>query len=184
MNMTDADKKILLQDLFEGLRVNMKLCEDILVVIKEEGKALKSMDTQTLFKLSKQKENLLAKTHYLDDSLKGTIGELDPDAISSDAKNNATGAVSTARKLAELAPGLSAQDAEMIKKYNKKLTKLRQEIQIRNQINKKFTEDTLLYLNEAISMITQPVQTQKTYGSGGLPPTNMRSLPSMISREV
>ena len=61
------------QDIIEGLAVNLKLSQQLLTALHEESVALRAMDTQGLFRLSRQKDTLLAKIHYLDVSLQVSI---------------------------------------------------------------------------------------------------------------
>ena len=176
-------KNEMVQELFEGLRVNLKLTQDILKVLEDEGKALVDMDTQRLFRLSKEKSNLLAKIQFIDDSLTKTLSKLG--AENNDQKNVQYGsfALPSVNKLSGLSHLLPKSTLIELNKYKLKIVRLRQEIQDRNLVNKKFTEDTLGYLSDAVSLITAPAQEKITYSSSAMPPFKSR-LPSLISKEV
>ncbi len=183
--MNTNNKQNIIQDLFDGLRLNLKLSEDICQVLEDEGEALKKMDTQALFRLSKQKTNLLAKIQYLDNSIQKTILEVQGEKTVHQKPQFDQTQSNTAKKLQGLANFLPEDKQETINTYQKKLAKLRLAIQSKNMVNKRFTEDTLEYLGGAISLLTNtPVQEKGTYGASGMPPSVKKTLPSVFSKEV
>jgi len=181
--MTDkVDNQALLQDLFEGLRIRTKLSQDILQTLKEENKALRDMATQELFRLVTQKNNLLAKIQYLDESLKNTIkGLLGNDASTTQLQ---TASDHTTFTLSRLAPLLPKEKADTVKQYSHNLRQLRHEIQTQNFVNHRFTHDTLSCLNDAIKLITGSVAANSNYSMPGLATRHQRTNPSLISRKV
>ena len=150
------------QDIIEGLAINLKLSQELLSALHEESSALRAMDTQGLFRLSRQKETLLAKIHYIDDSLRTVTKE----------------------QKAQSAPSLTSEQSQIIGQYKIKINSIRQEIQARNMINKRFTEDTLGYLSDAIALISRPPEEEHTYHIPGRSLARGRSMPSFISREA
>lgn len=151
------------QDILDSLALNLQLCQDLLAALQEENTALRKMDTQGLFRLSRQKDTLLAKIHYLDDSLQKSLAE--------QGKNPS-------------AAGQSPERTRVIGAYKLKIKTMRQEIQAKNMINKRFTEDTLGYLNDAIALITRPAQAENIYRIPGRFQARRQSTPSFISRQV
>jgi len=182
--MTDkVDKQTLQQDLLEGLRISAKLSQDLLQTLKEENKALRGMATQELFRLAKQKNNLLVKIQYLDESLKNTTQGL----LSDDDKATApdrTDSVQGALPLSRLETLLPEEKAETVKQYRRNLHRLRQEIHTQNLINRRFTHDTLACLNDAINLITRPVETNNNYSMPGMTDHHRANNPSLISKKV
>ena len=166
MTTTNTPKAKDGQDIIEGLALNLKLSQELLIALHEESVALRAMDTQGLFRLSRQKDTLLAKIHYLDDSLK-TLKT----ALTKEHKTSST-------------PELTSEQSQVIGHYKDKINSIRQEIQSRNMINKRFTEDTLGYLSDAIALISRPTAADNTYHIQGRSQARGRCLPSFISREA
>lgn len=148
------------QEIIEGLAVSLKLSQDLLASLHEESKALRTMSTQELFRTSHQKDILLSKIHYLDDALQSSFSALRKDPASS---------------------SLSPEHSRLIDDYKRKITNIRQEIQTRNTINKRFTEDTLRYLSDAIALITRPPEADNTYRMPGRSQARAKNMPSYIS---
>ena len=151
------------QDIIEGLAVNLKLSQELLSALHEESVALRTMDTQGLFRLSRKKDTLLAKIHYLDDSLQVSL---------------------TKEQKAQSALSLTSEQSQIAGQYKNRINSIRQEIQSRNMINKRFTEDTLGYLSDAIALISRPPEADNTYHIPGRSQARGRSMPSFISREA
>jgi flagellar biosynthesis/type III secretory pathway chaperone len=151
------------QDVLEGLALGLTLSRELLASLQEESIALRTMDTQGLFRISRQKETLLAKIHYLDDSLRPAL---------------------TAGGNAQSTPAHTPEQTQLINQYRAKIKATRQEIQARNLINKRFTEDTLGYLSDAIALITRPAEADHTYRIPGRSQPRGKTLPSYISRGV
>jgi len=143
-----------------SLATSLQLSEDLLAALHEEGTALRAMDTQGLFRISRRKEALLAKIHYLDDAIKH--------AWTTHGQGR---------------PGLDTPTEEIrhIAQYQQRINSTRQEIQAKNSVNKRFTEDTLSCLSDAIALLTQPPQNENTYRVPGRSQARPRTLPSCIS---
>jgi len=159
------------QTIHDSLQQQVQLCQGFLCLLKEEQNALVSMDLQSLMHFSRKKEELLLHIQRLDSSIQDSTGRL---AVSVNAMPGS---------LAELIPLLDDDAAEELDDVRQKLKQIREEILVRNLINKRFTEDTLMYLNDAIALIS----------GGGVPPSTYadqarhsrkNSDPSLISREV
>lgn len=163
MTTTNSPNSPVEQEILEGLAINLNLSQELLTTLEEENTALRAMDTQGLFRISRHKDTLLAKLHYLDDSLRNSLAEEGKTQRASDP---------------------TSERMRMIGQYKEKIRSLRQEIQTRNWINKRFTEDTLSYLSDAIALITRPVQAENTYRIPGRSLARGKNMPSFISREV
>lgn len=165
----NANNLIDIQDLLQDLQVNQKLAEELLLLLAQENTALQKMDIRSLSFLAKEKETLLVKIHYLDNRITETVRQHVP------GKKN--------KKLADLVPILESDQAKVLSQYNKNLIALRQEIQAKNLVNKRFTGDTLLFINDAISVFISPPSRNQLYGNKGKSRHHYKN-PTMISREV
>ncbi len=174
-----TDTQTPIKDLIENLRVNMKLSQEIVDTLKEENKALRCMATQDLFRLSKQKGNLLAKVHYLDKALQNMISELQGISSSQDQHDRPTMVT-----LSNFTINLPKEQAAVINEYCHKIKQLRQDIQAQNLMNKRFTHDTLACLSDAITLITKPAANANTYGATRHCRQYNTNQPSLISKEV
>ena len=152
------------QNVIDDLAINFKLSQDLLLALHEESSALRAMDTQGLFRISRHKDTLLTKIQYLDNTVGLALAERGKD---------------------EAASVLTPEESRMIGQYKNKINLMRQEIQAKNLINKRFTEDTLGYLRDAIGLFTKPLQDENTYRvPGRTQARGQKTLPSFISREV
>lgn len=151
------------RDIVESLATSLRLSEDLLAALHEESTALRTQDTQGLFRISRHKETLLTKIHYLDDALKKAWGASGQDHT----KIN-----------------VPPEELRLIGQYQERINATRQEIKTRNTVNKRFTEDTLSCLGEAIALLTRPPQNENTYRIPGRSQTRGRTLPSCISCEA
>jgi len=163
MNPTNDSKKHPGQDILDNLEVNLKLSQDLLAALHEESRALRGMDTQGLFRISRQKDTLLAKINYLDDTIKASLTEAGKPPSSA---------------------SLTPEKAKIISQYQIRINAMRKEIQARNLLNKRATEGTLGYLNDAIALLSRPDVEENTYRVPGRSALRNKNLPSYISREV
>jgi len=173
------------QDVLENLSLNVKLSQDLLALLDNENTALRAMDTKELHKISKQKSTLIAKIQFLDDSLKNHITDdkyapLQETPVA-DSSQPTFSETSSIPGLIDLLP---PDRKEAAKQCKEKLSKTRHDILFKNYINKKFTQDTLGHLSDAIALFTQPVVKQNTYNAPGNRAKNRSSLPQLLSREV
>ncbi len=150
-------------DILDGLAVNLKLSQDLLTALHEESTALRGMDAQGLFRISRQKDNLLSKLQYLDHSLQTSLAD----------ENTTT-----------TASRLTSEQLRTVGQYKTRINSMRQEILSRNTINKRLTEDTLGYLSDAIALISGSAQEENIYSIPGRSQTRSKNLPSFISRGV
>ncbi len=157
---------------YEVLEQEVQLSEDMLAILGEEQKALTAMDMQALIRLSARKQNRLNRIQSLDAMLAEMAGEILP------------GAQTKTARLAALIPLLSPEEGKKVGQYRKNLTRLREEILSRNQINGHFAEDVKTYLNDAIALITSSIADRPMYGLTGLSKKPSLNQPSLISREV
>lgn len=178
-------QNIKIEELFEGLKLSQTLAADILDILKEENKAIQKMATQSLIRITKQKEDLLEKTYYLDNKISTMVSQY-MSSVSRQVKSTPGGVspqISKGKKITDLVPILSPEQGQIIQQYYKNLTKFRQEIFTRNMINKRFIKDTLQYINDAISLITdQPPKNRLYCNKGRADYGNQKA--TMISREV
>ncbi|HEX9716048.1 MAG TPA: flagellar export chaperone FlgN [Desulfurivibrionaceae bacterium] len=152
---------------FETLEQEVLLSQDMLAILNEEEKALVAMDMQALIRLSGKKENRLTRIQALDSLLTEMSEKILPGA-----------------KLSSLIPLLNPEEGEKLRQYRKNLTRLREEILGRNQVNSHFAADVKTYLNDAILLITSGIAERPMYGLTGISRKPSLSQPSLISREV
>ena len=157
---------------YEVLEQQVQLSEDMLAILSEEQKALTAMDMQGLIRLSAKKENRLSRIQALDTLLAEMTKEFRPEAEEKTAK------------LSALIPLLAPEEGKKLGQYRKNLSRLREEILSRNQINGHFAEDVKTYLNDAITLITSGIADRPMYGLTGLSKKPSLNQPSLISREV
>ena len=157
MTMANYEQISGAQDVVEGLNVSLKLSQDLFLLLADENAALRAMATQELFRISRQKMSLLARLNYVDE----VLGRLLPEATEA-----------------------SSERRQLIGQYQRRLNQVRRAIQDQNLINKRLTEDTLGYLNDAISLLTRPAREESVYRAPGRTPGRNLTLPSVISRAV
>ncbi len=172
----NTNTKTPFEDLVEDLGINMKLSQEIVDILREENKALRVMATQDLLRISKQKENLLIKVHYLDQNLQEATNKLQISGIGQSPQ--------APMPLSKVIAHLPNEQGTVIKQYCHNIKQLRLEIQAQNLINKRFTHDTLTCLNEAISLITKPAPQGGSYGAIHRGKQYNANQPSLISKEV
>jgi len=160
-----------IEELFEALKLSQTVSAEIYELLKEENGAIQKMATQSLIRITKQKEDLLEKINYLDNKIGAII------------RRYLANKEHTGNKIGDLLPFLPPEQGQILEQYRKNLTKYRQEIFTRNMINKRFTHDTLQYIDDAISLITAQPSENNLYGNRGVA-HYVNQKPAMISREV
>ena len=169
--MMIGNTKQLPPQFFELLDHEVKLYEELLQILHDEQRVLVEMDIETLISLSKKKENQLLKIRLLDESLQEMMKSLAGYPQAETMGISALVAFST------------PTDAVRINNCLTLLSKTRDSILKLNVLNKRFIEDTLGYLNDAIFLLTGAAMTQAVYGARGL--TQQRvSGPVRINAEV
>ena len=167
-----TEQKSLPAKFYETLEQEVLLSQDMLTILNEEQKSLVSMDMQGLIRLSAKKENRLSRLQALDFLLAEMTGEILPEAPGKPAK------------LSALIPLLNQKEGEKLGQYRQKLTRLREEILSRNQINSHFAADVKTYLNDAITLITSGIANRPMYGLTGRSMKPSLNQPALLSREV
>jgi hypothetical protein len=158
-------------DVFGLLAKQTQNCEEMLVLLSDEKKALMIMDTSALLSLSRMKEQQLSLIQALDGTLTKT------------AENIAQTFDLPAAGLSGLAPHLPPEEAKKLSRVRKELLHLQEEILSRNLLNKKFAQETKNFLGDAISLITGAMRQDQGYTTRGLNRSS-KNQPSFISREV
>lgn len=157
--------------LFRALEKEISLCEELVTVLEKEKSALIDMEMQQLIGLSGLKQSLTERISRQDECIRESIMTLvdEPDG--------------TVVKLSAVEPVIGDNDAEVLRKYREKLASLRFQIEDRNLVNRRFAEESLQYIGDAISMITGAIAEHTSYESRG---NNRPSTPgpALISREV
>ncbi|MBU0479528.1 MAG: flagellar protein FlgN [Proteobacteria bacterium] len=157
--------------LFASLEKEIALCEELVTVLDIEKAALIAMNMQELIRLSGLKQNLAERISRQDEYLRETIVRLVED---SDGR---------VYKLSALEPVIADDEAASLRRYREKLSSLRFKIEDRNLVNRRFAEETMKYIGDAISMITGAIAEHTAYQSrGNHSPSTPR--PALISREV
>lgn len=170
-NLITGTTQQLPPQLFELLDHEVKLYGELLQILREEQRVLAEMNIEALISLSKKKENQLLKIRLLDESLQEMMKSLDGSPQTKTMGLSAVAVFST------------PADAERINNCLTLLSKTRDSILKLNVLNKRFIEDTLGYLNDAIFLLTGAAMTQSVYGARGF--TQQRtSGPVMINAEV
>ncbi len=162
---------LLTQKMHTNLQKQMQLCRGFLCLLKEEQNALVSMDLQSLMRYSRKKEELLHHIHNLDNTIQETTLEMAQEFNDKP------------RTLTDLLPLLPEKNAGELNNFRKKLIAIREEIQVRNMVNKQFTEDALSYISDAIDLITGNGESQPVYAAQK---TSHKKTcdPTLLSKEV
>jgi len=157
---------------YDTLKEEIAISEEMLKILSQEQEALTRMDMQALINISARKSYRVAHLQALDKQLQEIASSL-------------TGCpAGTVVKLRTLEPMLDPAEAKEIAEYRLRLGSLREEIFTRNIVNKKFTEETKHFLNDAISTITGAVAERSMYGRSKSLAKPSVNHPSLISREV
>lgn len=164
-------KNSLTATMHTNLEKQMQLCRGFLCLLKEEQNALVTMDIHALMRYSRKKEELLHHIHNLDNSIQETTLEMAQEYRSKP------------KTLSQLLPLLPREKAGELNKFRKKLFEIREEIQVRNMVNKQFTEDTLSYISDAIDLITGTGKEPSVYAAQKISHKKTCD-PTLLSREV
>lgn len=155
--------------------------DEFLVLLEEERQAIIKMDVATLVTISRRKMLQLDQLQDLDKSvekraeslLKGrTVSRRRP-------QEKRSGKIVHLSAIAEISP---QEHRKVLLQSKEQLAARRRAIDDKNFINKRLVEDSLGYLNDAISLFT-PVSNEPAYGkrSGG---RKNKFQPALISRAV
>ncbi|MEW6220149.1 MAG: flagellar protein FlgN [Thermodesulfobacteriota bacterium] len=143
----------------------------LLEILQAEQTALLAMSMEGVIKTSKQKESQLLKIRLLDDSLQELARGL--------ARPGQDGPVT----LSGLAAAAGGDEGDRLRRHRRALLAAKDEIVQQNGLNKRFIEDTLGYLGDAIAILTTPAAPPSVYGQRGRVRTAAQT-PTRISREV
>ncbi|MEA3547862.1 MAG: flagellar protein FlgN [Thermodesulfobacteriota bacterium] len=160
-----------LASLEELLNMQTGYCRGFLRTLEEEKQALVDMDMPRLISITAKKEYQLKRLTHLDKMAREKVAEI----------GNTLGQEKI-EKLSSLHALLGENDGTTLQLHIHTLAGLREEIRDRNIINRKFTIDTLSYIENGISLITGGIETDKHYHAGGV--SRLSGGPALISREV
>lgn len=177
MNTTAETKgRAVPRQFFEILERQRKLTLEMFTLLEDEKEALTTLAIDRLIGLSSKKQRKMEMMCSQDGILKEMIDALAPPQEPQSGENRPV-------ELSRLLPFCTEKEAALLKRYRDALSNYRREILIKNLYNQKFTEDTLKYLNGAISLLTGAITNDLRYGNKGKP-RNVHREPSMISRAV
>lgn len=157
--------------LIANLQKQIKFSKIFITLLDKEQAALIDMNIATLMTLSKQKESGLRQMTYVDEQIQEATR-----AILDVPKEESV-------TLQQLGAVLPKDDARKIEIGASLLKKIRIKIDEKNYINLRFTQDTLHYLGDAISLISDGIATDPIYSIHGLGKASSVA-PALISREV
>lgn len=157
-------------------------CTDaFLALLEEERQALLKMDVTALMGISRKKTRQLERLQQLDRSMEERVQSLlkRQAAFSDQAKKGDNGKIVRLSAIAELCPG---EHKKKLCQGRDQLAARRSAIADKNYINKRLVEDSLGYLNDAISLLTgagrKPVYGRKAGNNRN------KNQPALISRAV
>jgi len=160
------------EEVFDLLRKEVGLSQEMLALLDQEKTALAAMDMPGMIELSSQKLKLLSRIRALDDALQ-KIGRQLTEGTASTIKLSA---------LVEIASG---EERRQLEDLRRQLLNLREQILSKNIVNKYFATDTGHYLRDAISLITTAAAEQHpSYGKAKQGGKAYNNQPTLISREV
>ena len=183
--MTILQRESLLEGVIDDLLVlldkELVYADAILVLLEEELQALIDMDMSALVTISNRKITQLHRMQRLDASVQEKISAIlvgsdkRPEGKVASSKENIVDISSVADLL---------EEGGKVKLHRKKdmLREKRSAIVDRNYINKRLVEDSLAYLNDAISLLTTRPE-EPGYGKKKTGPKRVSS-PAFLSRAV
>ena len=160
-----------LASLEELLNMQTGHCRGFLRILEEEKQALIDMDIPRLISITAKKEYQLKRLTSLDKMAREKVMVI----------GNSLGQ-GKIEKLSSLQALLDENAGATLQRHIRTLAGLREEIRNRNIINRKFTMDTLSYIENGISLITGGITPDKRYHAGGV--SRLSGGPALISREV
>lgn len=158
--------------LMDSLGRQITLSRAFVALLDKEQAALLTMGMENLMRLNKQKESGIRQITFLDEQ----IQQIAHDMVQDHAPDDII-------KLRDILPLLNKEEAKKLADNRQILTGLRRQIDEKNYINYSFTKDTLKYLNDAIGLISDGVNTEPIYSARG-PGKAINHSPMLISKEV
>lgn len=159
---------------FKAMEQEIILSEEMVTILNAEQQALVAVDMPALISLSTRKGALATRLAAMDTQLqemaRAAMGQPQDTVI----------------RLRAIAGLLDPAEASKLEASRLRLASLRNEILSKTIVNRKFTEETRQFLNDALTTITGSMTERPLYGRNmgrgmGRPMTNQ---PSLISREV
>ncbi len=166
-----ADQYAGLASLEELLTMQTGHCRSFLRTLEEEKQALVDMDMPRLISITAKKEYQLKRLTHLDKMAREKVAEI-----------SKTLGQEKIEKLSSLPAFFDQGDSVTLQRHIRTLAGLREEIRDRNIINRKFTMDTLNYIENGIALITGGIEADKRYHADGV--SRLGGGPALISREV
>ena len=149
----DSRFKGAVDELLVMLDKELVYADEILVLLEEELQALIDMDMSALVSLSKKKMNQMLRMQRLDSSVQEKINAVQArNGTRGDEKGAASGEKIV--DISSVADLLEAGIKEKLWQKKEALREKRRAIADKNYINKRMVEDSLGYLNDAISLLT------------------------------
>lgn len=172
MNQNDQTTRSIPPKLFEILEHETRLYKEMLELLQDERHALVDAKVEVLIRLAQKKENQMLKIRLADESFQEM------------ARSFAEDPLSKVISISSLVALTSHADGERLQEYLKTLSEMREQILDMNIFNKRFTEDVLRYLNDAITLIMgASAPSAPVYGMRGLA-QQKTNIPTRISAEV
>lgn len=171
--MKNIKKEFLLpKELFELLEEDVDLYRSLLSLLGKERECLHTLSVEDLCSITKAKETEILKIKVLEENIKDMAALLLRQKIDPDDEISLTA----------LAKAANTSQAKVLRGYLSILTKLKANIEDENVYNKRFIEDSLEYLEDAMSILV-PRTNSSFYtpqGKNGRCSCN----PAVVSREV
>ena len=160
------------QKLITNQNWKTELSQIFVNILEKEQTALVAMNMSELMTISRQKESGVRRIKYLDEQVQEAAAAL----ANRQPEDSAI-------PLSELHSFLQPEEVSELKTTSTALASLRSMIHEKNYINHAFTRDTIIYLNDAIKLISDGVATDPIYSTSGLGRATSVA-PSLISMEV
>ena len=186
MNAHTDSTKAIHPKLYDILEKEEQVSQELLGILDEEQAALTAMDVPALIQVARKKFSQFARIQALDKALNeiGMLHQTGGEKVRHPRMQQAYNTPLQALSLSSLVPRAAKEDAVRLERYRKSILDIRREIQTRNQMNKRFAEDTLGYLHDAISLITGADEGGPVYHAKGMIRGKAAAGPTLISREV
>ena len=155
--------------------------DEFLLLLEEEQQAILKMDVAALIALSKRKMKQLERLQHLDKSVEKRVESLfeDQAVTRRPAGKKESGKIVHLSAIADMSP---QEHREKLYQSKEQLVARRRAIDDKNFINKRLVEDSLGFLNDAISLFT-PANNEPAYRKKSGSRKN-KFQPALISRAV
>jgi len=181
INQTESRYEAMADKLLLMLDKEILYADEILHLLEEELRALLEMDMPALVSLSRKKMEQLHRMQRLDTSVQEQIDAILVCAGKKGAAN-ASGQEKKTVDISSVAELFANDSKEILQRKKELLQEKRREITDKNYINRRLVEDSLGFLNDAISLFTtrpeEPGYNRKKAGRKSV------SGPAFLSRAV